>query len=244
MSVSEREKQRVLDLHNEGFNLLSPAEMKNTDVLNPARREAPGPPRSDLVWSNTLSAEAEKWARQMARMNKFDHENQKLMGENLYETDDLAFRYSSAVREWIAEKDYYSGEDVGEKSKKKRNQMIGHYTQIICPEVTKVGMASARGRRYTYIVARYDYLQMRGTKPWGSATHLPQALKLDFKLWEKLHGRTIDILDMPYNYPELRNAIKNDTRNNIRDISPSCQEPTSARGSPHPFPHRGTETLC
>ncbi|KAH7364865.1 CAP domain-containing protein [Rhexocercosporidium sp. MPI-PUGE-AT-0058] len=155
--LSEREKQEILNLHNE------------------ARRETPGKPRPDLIWSNTLSAAAEKWAKHMEKKNLFDHDRkQTVMGENLYETNDPEFTYCSAVRWWIAEKKYYSGEAVGKESTMNKKEMIGHYTQIICLEATKVGMANAKGRRYTYIVARYDYLQIKHTKPWGSATHLPQ----------------------------------------------------------------------
>ncbi|KAH7400456.1 CAP domain-containing protein [Cadophora sp. MPI-SDFR-AT-0126] len=153
-SLPDREIQKILDLHNE------------------ARCEAPGGPRPDLIWSETLASVAARWARELARRNKgIPHENQNVMGENLAWSENVVQSYSSAVRDWVGEKVYYHGEAVGEEDP--REEMVGHYTQIIYHPVTKVGMARVTRGRNTYIVARYDKIQLTGTRPWGSATHLP-----------------------------------------------------------------------
>ncbi|KAK0108675.1 hypothetical protein ONS95_003467 [Cadophora gregata] len=153
-SLPDHEIEKILDLHNE------------------ARHEAPGGPRPDLVWSETLAILAMAWAKKLARRNTgMKHDDQWVMGENLFWSKYNVQSYSSAIRAWINEKWHYHGEAVGDEDP--NGEQVGHYTQIICHDVTKVGMARVTKGSDTYIVARYDTMQVRGTTPWGSATQLP-----------------------------------------------------------------------
>jgi hypothetical protein len=75
-------------------------------------------------------------------------------GENLYTRTSHPFTHKPlrhAVDVWIDERRNYQGQRIGRGS-----SGYGHYTQIIWPETTHVGMASARGRGgRQVIVARY-----------------------------------------------------------------------------------------
>jgi hypothetical protein len=54
---------------------------------------------------------------------------------------------------WINEREYYNGESIGEGD----FGLWGHYTQVIWPETTNVGMAAATSATGgTYIVGRYS----------------------------------------------------------------------------------------
>ncbi|KAH9206436.1 CAP domain-containing protein [Leptodontidium sp. 2 PMI_412] len=165
MSISAEEKQKAVDLHNE------------------ARREAPGGSRPDLVWSNTLAAAAEEWGKKMVRQTwrpgdlKHDptlRQKTATMGENLFGGNGGRMTLSTACRGWIIEKLDYEGEPVTANGIDKRRKKIGHYTQIIWPKTTKVGMAKITVGDWQYIVARYDGPQKIGGLPWGGATSLPR----------------------------------------------------------------------
>ena len=107
--------------------------------MNTARREAPGPPRPDLVWSNTLAAAAEEWGKKMVRQlwtaasTKHDPRLQQkatTMGENLFAGEGGKITLSTAIRGWIREKSNYEGTPVTGNGLSKKGKKVGHYTQV------------------------------------------------------------------------------------------------------------------
>lgn len=101
-------------------------------------------------------------------------------GENLYAGSGREYTFSDAVGAWVGEKTKYSGQSIPdgdfssyghytqvsstrnirgdsqatEKTWNKGSQLTS--TQVIWPETTQVGMASAKGSNgWTYIVGRY-----------------------------------------------------------------------------------------
>ncbi|PVH75803.1 hypothetical protein DL98DRAFT_314479 [Cadophora sp. DSE1049] len=121
VSISTEEQRKALELYNE------------------ARREAPGPSRPDLVWSNTLTAAAEEWGKKMVRKlwdpasTKHDPRLQlkpHTMGENLFAGEGGRITLSTAVRGWVRDKEVYDGGPVTGNGLGKNGKKVGHYTQI------------------------------------------------------------------------------------------------------------------
>jgi len=114
---------------------------RSSNSCLPARREAPGGPRPDLIWSETLATAAKKWAEELARQNcgrGYDHEDQDDMGENLAWSKYNVQSFASAVRGWIDEKWQYRGEPVGKEA---RGKKVGHYTQVRSLSVRKTSIS-------------------------------------------------------------------------------------------------------
>lgn len=74
-------------------------------------------------------------------------------GENLYGTTGNP-SFSEAVSAWTAERANYDGQEIGDPNLD--FGAVGHYTQVVWPETTQVGMGMARGQNgWTYVVGRY-----------------------------------------------------------------------------------------
>jgi len=120
---------------------------------NNARAEAQGGPRPSLTWSDDLAAGAQAWANHMAETGQFEHDPNAGAGENLFGGSGRDFSYSDGVADWVGEKKNYNGENIGDGD----FSAYGHYTQVIWPETTQVGMGSAKGSNgWTYVVGRYS----------------------------------------------------------------------------------------
>ncbi|KAH6662784.1 CAP domain-containing protein [Halenospora varia] len=119
---------------------------------NKARSEAPGGSRPALRWSNQLAASAQAWANHLASINAMQHDpNSGAEGENLYGTTGEA-KFVDAANAWCNERANYHGEKIGEGN----FGSYGHYTQVVWPETTEVGMAMAKGSNgWTWVVGRY-----------------------------------------------------------------------------------------
>ncbi|KAH8656593.1 CAP domain-containing protein [Tricladium varicosporioides] len=119
---------------------------------NAARAEAQGGPRPSLTWSNDLAAKAQVWANHLASINNMQHDPNSGGGENLYASSGGA-SFVDGVHAWVDEKKNYHGEKIGEGN----FGSYGHYTQVIWPETTQVGMAMAKGSNgWVYVVGRYS----------------------------------------------------------------------------------------
>jgi uncharacterized protein YkwD len=110
--------------------------------------------RPDLVWDDHLAADAQKWANHLAETNTFAHEGMRGEGENLFMQMGGGHQpFKRGVEAWVNEKKDYHGEKIGEGQFAK----YGHYTQVIWPSTTKVGMATATGKNgHQVIVGRYS----------------------------------------------------------------------------------------
>jgi len=111
-----------------------------------------------LEWSNDLQKEAENYAKYLADKDVFKHSSQKNQGENLY------YEYYSASvtinplerasSSWLDEKKDYKYSKIGDG--KNTFSMIGHYTQMIWKNTTKVGLGAYVNKEgKVYVVARY-----------------------------------------------------------------------------------------
>ncbi|KAH7400457.1 CAP domain-containing protein [Cadophora sp. MPI-SDFR-AT-0126] len=167
MSATSSDAQTALDLHNK------------------VRHEAPGGIRPDLVWSKSLEALAVAYAQKLVRMNRgmvHDPNLQDLdMGENImmgpYSVSVMPLTLTESAQGWIDEKRWYKGEPVSGTLKDNRGNWWGHYTQVICPQTTKVGMGYASGPMVQYVVARYKHPQYVGDTPWKPKVPRHLALK-------------------------------------------------------------------
>ena len=111
-----------------------------------------------LEWSTDLQKDAENYAEYLARTETFEHSNGNQQGENLYyvynseSITDKPFQRASI--DWLAEKKDYKYAKIGDR--KNANKVIGHYTQMIWKETTKVGMGAYVNKKgEIYVVARY-----------------------------------------------------------------------------------------
>jgi len=111
-----------------------------------------------LTWSSQLAASAQAWANHLAAINDLQHDpnaGAAGQGENLYSGFNSAggITLVSAVTDWVNEQANYHGEKIGDGN----FEAYGHYTQIIWPETTQVGMAAATASNGSvYIVGRYS----------------------------------------------------------------------------------------
>ncbi|OCK75184.1 PR-1-like protein [Lepidopterella palustris CBS 459.81] len=134
--VLNQEEQDALNLHNSARTRISTTT---------------GHPRSPLAWSPTLASAAQAHATHLIRTRTFAHSGTPNMGENLAKfvpgnTGSLA----EAVRLWCQEEKYYIGEKIG------KGKGYEHWTQVIWPGTTEVGMGVARGSESCVVVARYS----------------------------------------------------------------------------------------
>jgi pathogenesis-related protein 1 len=107
----------------------------------------------DLIWSDELEAEAQKYADLLAfRCNVLKHSRNDDYGENLY----WGNRNSPVeiVDLWAGERIYYHREKITARGAEK----YGHYTQVIWPGTTEVGCAFARcsNSYYYFCVCKYN----------------------------------------------------------------------------------------
>ncbi|KAK0639685.1 CAP domain-containing protein [Cercophora newfieldiana] len=132
---------------------------------NDARAKAPGGARPSLQWDNGLANDAQNYANQLARLGKMEHSKDRNgQGENLYASTGTP-SFADAAKSWIDEGPLYKGEKIGQIA---NFGAVGHYTQCVWPETTKLGMGIAKGSNgWTYIVGRYSPAgNMSGQSAW------------------------------------------------------------------------------
>lgn len=136
-----------------GEGLLRQAMLKEHNAARVAVGAAP------LVWSETLAADAARYAAALAETEQFKHSTEPRgavpEGENLFMGSRGAYRYDEMARLWVNERRFYRAGPVPDISTTGRWQDVGHYTQIIWRRTTEVGCALASSRRDDYLVCRY-----------------------------------------------------------------------------------------
>ncbi|MDO6432279.1 CAP domain-containing protein [Flavitalea sp. BT771] len=111
---------------------------------------------SPLGWSEELAADAKAWASHLAKSDKGDHDQsiRGREGENIWWGTTGAFTYTEMVDFWGNEKAafvYGVFPDCNNGS-----GVVGHYTQIVWKNTTKVGCALATNGKKDYLVCRYS----------------------------------------------------------------------------------------
>lgn len=139
---------------------------------NTARLQAPGGARPSLTWSSSLASRAQSWANHLAEIGRMDHDDTP-DGENIYSSGGGSPSFSDAVGAWVAERPQYHGEEIGDPNLD--FNAVGHYTQVVWPETTQVGMGMARaGDGAVYIVGRYSPAgNMSGLSAWRAGQSGP-----------------------------------------------------------------------
>lgn len=121
-----------------------------------------------LVWSDDLAAGAAVWADQMAKSGKYQHSpkaTRKDQGENLWIGTAGAYEPQEMVEAWADEQQYFHNGVYPDVTAP--GQVVGHYTQIIWHDTTKVGCALANGNGRDILVCRYSPAgNLIGEKPF------------------------------------------------------------------------------
>ncbi|HEX7783415.1 MAG TPA: CAP domain-containing protein [Sphingobium sp.] len=124
---------------------------------NRARAAVDVPP---LVWNAGLAAEAEAYARALARSRSFRHSDKaqrsKPQGENLWMGSSGGFTYAEMAASWVDERRYYRPRSVLPNISTTGDwHDVGHYTQVIWRATTAVGCGLASNDDDDYLVCRY-----------------------------------------------------------------------------------------
>ncbi len=111
-----------------------------------------------LSLDDSLSRQALAWAEEMARTNSFRHSapsSRSGQGENLWAGTANAFSFQQMADGWIGEKQYYLHDRFPYVSRTGKWQDVGHYTQIIWRNTTRLGCGIATGNGRDWLVCRY-----------------------------------------------------------------------------------------
>lgn len=112
-----------------------------------------------VTWDAGLAAQAAAYARELARLRKFEHSTRASrptsQGENLWMGSRGGFTYEEMADAWIAEKRYYRHRPVPDYSTTGDWRDVGHYTQMIWQSTTTIGCGVASNETDDYLVCRY-----------------------------------------------------------------------------------------
>jgi hypothetical protein len=122
-----------------------------------------------IQWSSSLAKDALDWARQLAKLDKGQHDpgvRALKEGENLWWGTAGAYPYSDMVNFWGSEKkDFVYG--VFPDCKTRRSAVVGHYTQMIWKGTSSVGCAVVSNGKTDFLVCRYSPPgNIEGEKPY------------------------------------------------------------------------------
>jgi len=106
----------------------------------------------ELVWSSTLEASAARWVEQLAVDGcNFTH-SQSEYGENLFMGTKGFFNVSDIIDSWASESKYYDPHT----NECEKNQVCGHYTQMIWSTTREVGCAQITCGDDVIFVCQYN----------------------------------------------------------------------------------------
>lgn len=110
-----------------------------------------------LVWSADLAADAQAWAKNLAKKDKGQHDTniRGKEGENLWWGTAGAFSYGDMVNFWGNEKEGFVY-GVFPDCVSSRSAVVGHYTQMIWKNTQSVGCALVSNGKMDYLVCRYS----------------------------------------------------------------------------------------
>lgn len=125
---------------------------------NSERARAALPP---MQWDAGLAADAREWARYLAATGQFEHfeefsDDPNAQGENLWMGTRSAFSPETMVGHWIEEKKDFKPGVFPDNSRTGDLADVGHYTQIMWRDTSRVGCAIAADAENEYLVCRYS----------------------------------------------------------------------------------------
>ncbi|SFR78437.1 CAP domain-containing protein [Sphingomonas jatrophae] len=111
-----------------------------------------------LEWDERLARDADAYALDLARTNRFEHAAQdgwNPQGENLWRGTRGAFRFEEMVGHWISERRNWKRGRTPDFSLTGQWGDVGHYTQIVWRGTKRVGCGIATGAQADVLVCRY-----------------------------------------------------------------------------------------
>lgn len=120
-------------------------------------REAVGVP--PLVWDDALADSARGWGELLAASGSFRHAPEKSVnpeGENLWAGTKNYFSVERMVDAWVREKRFFVAGRFPDNSTTGNVADVGHYTQLIWRNTTRVGCAMSSGAVEDVLVCRYS----------------------------------------------------------------------------------------
>ena len=110
-----------------------------------------------LAWSDALASDALAWAKNLARIDKGQHDSgiRGKEGENIWWGTAGAYSSGDMVNFWGNEKDGFVY-GIFPDCKASRSAVVGHYTQMIWKNTTLVGCALVSNGKMDYLVCRYS----------------------------------------------------------------------------------------
>jgi uncharacterized protein YkwD len=110
-----------------------------------------------LSWSDGLAAGAQVWAQHLAEeVHTLQHSGEAGVGENLAMWTAGRASLTKLVDLWGVENYYFIEASFPDVSTTGDWKTVGHYTQMIWRNTTKVGCGVARGGGYDFLVCRYS----------------------------------------------------------------------------------------
>ncbi|XP_077292836.1 uncharacterized protein LOC143915889 [Arctopsyche grandis] len=136
-SVSNDDKQIILDRHNELRKIVAEGELSGQPKASNMNR---------LVWDDKLQALAQHWAHQGKREhNQQRHDDRFKVGENIYYMFDsraeIKANWTVAIDDWYAENKLYTFSTGFSAS-------TGHYTQLVWAKTKYVGCGYSHYREH------------------------------------------------------------------------------------------------
>ena len=123
-------------------------------IAHNLERDRVGVPR--LIWSAKLSAQAQDWADQLARNNRFEHARDRFgAGENLWMGSAGSYSAEQMIGGFVEEVRYFRTGQFPDVSTTGRWSDVGHYTQLIWRGTQQVGCAVGQGQDSDILVCRY-----------------------------------------------------------------------------------------
>ncbi|KAF2802814.1 PR-1-like protein [Mytilinidion resinicola] len=169
-NVNESNASKIPTLVNKSASTdpssLNADQKEALDIHNKARArisKACNTPRPALKWNSTLAAEADAYAKRLMQSGSFLHSGTKGEGENLAKFMPATNgSMAKGVEMWLGEEKDYHGEPIDANY-----GMYGHWTQVIWPTTTEVGLGVARGSGVCVVVGRYkEPGNLRGSSAW------------------------------------------------------------------------------
>jgi len=144
-----------------GFVVVSPAApqplfvdaAKLLKLQNRYRAQVGVPP---LRWSARLARGAQAWAETIAALDQLRHSGTFGVGENLAMSYGPGWTLERIVGLWGAEKAEFVPGRFPDVSTTGNWKSVGHYTQMVWRDTTRVGCGRATNRRAQYLVCWYD----------------------------------------------------------------------------------------
>jgi len=112
-----------------------------------------------LTWDPALAASADRYAAEMARTGRWGHSPRSWrpgQGENLWMGTRGAYSVDAMVGGWLSERKWFRPGVFPAVSRTGNWSDVGHYTQMVTRNSTRVGCAVRSSRQWDYLVCRYN----------------------------------------------------------------------------------------